>query len=66
MTALAVIEHPHVLQQPCTRLLTSFVVAVHDQLIFKLWKKLSMGALSQQLPLRLMLWRIECRLSSSL
>jgi len=33
--------------------------------VFSEWKKLSIGALSQQFPLRLMLWRIPCFLIRS-
>ena len=57
MLTLLVIKHFDVLEDLLLGLLPGLETAVMDQLRLTVWKKLSAGAWSQQLPLRLMLQR---------
>jgi hypothetical protein len=55
MPPLTVVKHLHVFEQAGSSLIARFVITVHDQIGLERVEKLSIGALSQQSPLRLML-----------
>jgi hypothetical protein len=58
------IAYPYVFVRTFTGFLPKFDPGCTSS-VFRVWKKLSIGALSQQFPLRLMLWRIPCVLVRS-